>query len=165
MRIRRLSPTAAEEIEWVARKMRQTLAEVVDNQDGASLYSIQWLRNRVNEHLAPSFGAVFVAQDDATGLLQGHVIAREDVEEDLGEVGLMSTIFVEPEVRREGLGRKLVETALAWMKERGATLAVTKTAASNSGLIKLLESLGFSIDLQVDSMVRLSRPIGDEKSS
>ena len=63
-RIRPLDPTRADEVDLVATRMRATLVEVVDPVEGHTLYTMDWLRQRVRWHLDPGAcdGQVFVAE-------------------------------------------------------------------------------------------------------
>ena len=75
MIIRPIDPQSAREIELVASRMRATLMEVLDPARGEAMYTIEWLDDRVRQHLdGRHVGAVFVAEDD--GEIVGHTIVR-----------------------------------------------------------------------------------------
>src|SRR5437762_9348922 len=53
-RIRPVDPTSESELELAARRMRLTLNEVLGEEAGTALYSMEWLRQRVLWHLNPA---------------------------------------------------------------------------------------------------------------
>ncbi len=120
--------------------MRSTLIEVEGEQVGHSLYSMDWLRDRVKWHLDNSgvTTAVLLAIDE-NSLIVGHTIVRKEIEEN-GEVsGLISTTYVLPEFRRHGIAEKLLFSGENWMKQNKLDIAATWTSSSNNKLIKLYE--------------------------
>lgn len=63
-----------------------------------------------------------------------------DVEEDRGSIGL---IAVATDAQGSGVGTRLVEGALHWFHERGATAISVETQASNDHASKLYRATGF----------------------
>lgn len=115
--IRPIAPGSDEEIAWVASRMRATLVEVLGKDRGGTMYTHEWLCERVRFHLDSDRcdGAVFVADGEG---LRGHTIVRRETWEDGSTFGLFSTFWVEPESRRSGLGALLVATGEGWMRSR-----------------------------------------------
>lgn len=107
--LRPLNPASAEEVELVAQRMRQTLVEVLGEEAGIALYSMDWLRARLLWHLDQDqcTGEVFVIQEDE-GPVLGHAIVRLEKDSEGVAIGLISTIFVTPESRRRGLATQLL---------------------------------------------------------
>jgi ribosomal protein S18 acetylase RimI-like enzyme len=60
-----------------------------------------------------------------------------------GPAGVLHDVIVDPEHRRRGIGRLLVEAALAYLKSRGAPRVVLSTAVQNEPAQQLFASLGF----------------------
>jgi ribosomal protein S18 acetylase RimI-like enzyme len=60
-----------------------------------------------------------------------------------GPAGVVHDIIVDPERREGGVGRKLLEAALAALAERGAPRVVLHTAAKNATAQRLFEAAGF----------------------
>ncbi len=60
-----------------------------------------------------------------------------------GEWAGVAAVEVVPERRRKGLGRRIVDTALAWATERGADKAYLQTMRDNSAALALYEPYGF----------------------
>lgn len=57
--------------------------------------------------------------------------------------GHITTVAVEPDHRRHGIGRKLVVELLSRGKERGIVCSTLEVRASNDAAIRLYEQLGF----------------------
>ena len=55
----------------------------------------------------------------------------------------VTTVTVKPDRRREGVGRRLVETLLDEARQRGAVCATLEVRAGNEAAIGLYESFGF----------------------
>lgn len=109
LRIRVLDPDAREETALVAKRMRQTLMEVLGDERGRQLYELDWLENRVRQHLDPNelAGQVFLSEDD-DDTITGHTMVRLDKDAVGNSIGLFSTIFVLPGHRKAGVGRALI---------------------------------------------------------
>lgn len=146
--------------------MRLTLMEVLGDEAGAALYTLDWLRERVRFHLDPQqcLAAVYVAESDA-GEIIGQSIVRVEPARPLAtgpapeEYGLMVTIYVVPEARRAGAAERLVDQAEAWMRKHGLERAATNTGQHNQKLIRLFEKRGYTISLHTKDMVQLARAL------
>ena len=60
-----------------------------------------------------------------------------------GEWAGVAAVEVVPERRREGLARRIVDTALAWAVERGADKAYLQTMRDNTAALALYAPYGF----------------------
>lgn len=160
--IRPLDPTRYDELLLVALRMRQTLVSVLGQQRGLSLYSMEWLTDRVRWHLDPTktTAVVLIAEDDTEGML-GHAIARIEHDQQGNPFGYFSTIFVEPASRRRRVASALVERVLSWFALRKLPRAVYNTASHNHKVIGLLKQHGFDIGLSEGEMVQLTKPLVD----
>jgi len=158
MLLRPLSLTDTAAIDLVAERMRATLIEVEGEDAGGTMYSMDWLRDRVRWHL------------DADGHIVGHTIYR--IESDAGALGaapfgLISTTYVVPEARRLGVAQRLLTHAEAWFRERRVPLACTWTSETNSPLIGLYARNGYveaergPNQLTQTMMVRLAKPLAE----
>jgi GNAT superfamily N-acetyltransferase len=157
-RIVALSSASAQEIALVAQRMRETLVEVLGEARGTSMYTMEWLEERVRFHLGCEDRAVFLAED-SDGHVTGHTIVRIDRDEAGGAIGLFSTTYVEPRSRRMGIAKALLARGEAWMVDRGMTIAVTYTADSNAKLIAHYLGQGYALRRTTSEMVALSRPL------
>src|SRR4029079_19118147 len=101
-----IDPNSKGEIELVAARMRQTLVEVLGEETGGSMYSMEWLIDRVKFHLDPAkcVGVVYVAEDES-GIV-GHTIVRLEDDDKFGAIGLFSTTYVIPDARRQGFAEQ-----------------------------------------------------------
>jgi ribosomal protein S18 acetylase RimI-like enzyme len=88
--------------------------------------------------------AVFVAEQD--GAVVGYVYAGMEPlswKELRDEAGFIHDIVVDERARRTGVARRLLETAIDWLRERGARRVMLWTAQPNIGAQRLFEALGF----------------------
>jgi ribosomal protein S18 acetylase RimI-like enzyme len=166
MRIRAARASSDREIDLIASRMRLTLIEVLGEEAGTAMYSMDWLRDRVRFHLDPqrSTAAVLLAESDASEILGQSIVRieparQQGAEPRADEYGLMSTIYVVPEARRMGVAERLVEQVEAWIRERGLDRAATNTGKHNQKLICLFEKRGYEVTLRTEDMVQLSRKI------
>lgn len=164
-----LADTAA--IDLVAERMRATLIEVEGEDTGGTMYSMDWLRDRVRWHLDGRTAEVVVAED-ATGGIVGHTIYRIESDADAphdasatAPFGLISTTYVVPEARRLGVAQQLLAHAEAWFLARRVPLACTWTSEINRPLIGLYARNGYveaergPNQLTQTMMVRLARSL------
>jgi GNAT superfamily N-acetyltransferase len=166
--IREIDPASDAEIDLVAQRMRETLIEVEGEETGTSLYSMDWLKNRVRWHLDSSqcAGKIFLAVN-AERQIVGHTIVRVEPKDDGRSEGLFATTFVEPESRRHAVASELLQCGENWMLEMGMREAVTWTSADNVKLINLYEKHGYAIvaqythDLTKTPMVKVAKPLND----
>ncbi len=164
MQLRALTLDDTAAIDLVAQRMRATLVEVEGEQAGGSMYSMDWLRDRVRWHLDGRAAEVVVAEDPA-GAISGHTIYR--IETGAGDTpfGLVSTTYVVPEARRLGVAQQLLERAESWFRARGLPQCCTWTSSTNTPLIALYKRNGFAEaerapnELTQTLMVRLAKPL------
>ena len=73
-----------------------------------------------------------------------------------GPAGVLHDVIVDPALRRRGVGRLLVDAALAYLKSRGAPRVVLSTAVQNERAQQLFASLGFR-----RTMIEMTREMDD----
>ena len=73
-----------------------------------------------------------------------------------GPAGVLQDLIVDPERRGRGLGRRLLEAALAHLASRGAPRVVLSAAARNGPAQRLFESAGFR-----PTMIEMTRELDD----
>src|SRR6476646_4876661 len=91
----------------------------------------------------PSVG-VFVAEDD--GEVIGYTysgLEGRDYMSLRGPAGVLYDIVVDPEHRRSGVGRALLDATVASLKTRGAPMVVLSTAERNEPAQRLFAGAGF----------------------
>ena len=86
--------------------------------------------------LKPPVGSVLL------GKQAGNVVAGAAVAFD-GHQGWIYAVWVEPEVRRQGLGRLIVSEAEAWLRKRGAETVHLQIRYSNLAVLGFCEKLGY----------------------
>lgn len=156
--IREIDPSSADEISLVASRMRQTLVEVLGEEKGTALYTMEWLLDRVRWHLdsKQTTAKIFLAEA-GKGRVSAHAIAR--LERDAGghSYGYFSTIFVAPEVRNQGVASSLIFHVESWLKSMRMPKIVYNTAENHFKLIRLFERHGFQITHRENEMVQLTK--------
>lgn len=75
---------------------------------------------------------------EKNGEVAGYIVARQ-----VNYSGHVLAVAVDPRYRRTGIGRKLVESVIKKLGERGAKYMWLEVRASNSAAIKFYEKLGF----------------------
>jgi len=141
MQIRPLNPAEPAELDWVVHGMRATLVEVEGEAQGAALYSMDWLRERARWHLEHPERSVLLAQQ-VGGEILGHTILRRE-DDAAGALGLISTTYVAPAARRQGVAQGLLQAGEAWFRARGLPRSATWTSATNTPLIALYQRHGY----------------------
>jgi ribosomal protein S18 acetylase RimI-like enzyme len=84
----------------------------------------------------PPLGSVLI------GKQAGNVVAGAAVAFD-GHQGWIYAVWVEPEVRQQGLGRLIVSEAEAWLLKRGAETVQLQIRYSNLAVLRFFEKLGY----------------------
>ena len=73
-----------------------------------------------------------------------------------GPAGVLHDIIVDPEYRNQGVGTRLLDASLAFLRSHGAPRVVLTTADRNAPALKLFESTGFR-----RTMVEMTRELND----
>ena len=100
---------------------------------------------------------VFVADED--GAIKGYVYAALEPlswKELRGPAGFIHDVAVTEEARRLGVGKKLMQVAMEWLRERRAPRVILWTAASNENAQALFRRLGFR-DTMIEMTLELER--------
>jgi ribosomal protein S18 acetylase RimI-like enzyme len=99
----------------------------------------KWRKSRhVDEDVAANPGGVFVAESD--GRVVGYISTRIDREAGKGRI---PNLAVAEEARNQGLGRRLIEHALDYLRKEGLAYAVIETMAQNPVGNHLYPACGF----------------------
>ena len=162
VRVRPLDPKHEHEVTLVARRMRETLIEVLGPERGASMYTLEWLEERVRSHLRPEVytAQVLMAEDEHGGIV-GHTMVRLEEDADGETLGLVATTYVLPQARRAGVAEALLAAGEAWLIAKGASRLATNTSQTNWPLIRMYEKHGYTITFRAPElqMVQLSRAV------
>lgn len=98
---------------------------------------------------------LFVAEMD--GAVAGYVYAALEPlswKELRGPAGFIHDVVVVENARRRGVGAKLIEAAIVWLREHGAPRVILWTAAPNDGAQALFHRLGFR-----DTMIEMTKEL------
>jgi ribosomal protein S18 acetylase RimI-like enzyme len=76
-----------------------------------------------------------------------------------GPAGVLHDIIVDPEHRGRGVGRLLLDAALAFLSSRGVPRVVLSTAEQNEGAQRLFARMGFR-----RTMIEMTRELDDPAS-
>jgi ribosomal protein S18 acetylase RimI-like enzyme len=93
------------------------------------------------DRLNGKLGIGFLAMDENTAC--GIVAGLLD-QEDTGQADLIS-MWVAPDCRRRGIGRKLVDAVLAWATARAVRVVCLMVTCDNEAAIRLYQSVGFAL--------------------
>lgn len=99
-------------------------------------FSKPWSREALKEELGNPQAVFLVAEEngEVLGYIGMHVVFGE---------GYMDNLAVFPHARRKGVGKKLVETLIAWLKQHDGLFLTLEVRLSNQAAISLYQSLGF----------------------
>jgi ribosomal protein S18 acetylase RimI-like enzyme len=96
---------------------------------------------------------VFVAEAPGSGEVVGYITTRLN---DTSRIGWIPNLAVDPTHQGKGLGRRLIEAAIAFFRERGMEVAKIETLEQNPIGQRLYPSLGFQeVARQVHYAMRL----------
>jgi ribosomal protein S18 acetylase RimI-like enzyme len=99
----------------------------------------RWRKARqIDEDLAANPAGVFVAEEN--GSVIGYITTRLDREAAKGRI---PNLAVDAAARGKGLGRRLIEHAVAYLRREGMAFAMIETMASNEVGNHLYPSCGF----------------------
>ena len=92
-----------------------------------------------DEHYAPPHGAFWVVRDEA-----GRVVGSVGVDRVDANTAEIHRLYLDAQLRGRGLGRALVETALAWARERTLARMVLWSDTRFTQSHRLYERMGFA---------------------
>ena len=112
----------------------------------------------LGSQLAKEDAAVLVAEED--GQVIGYAYATVEDYDYMslrGPAGVLQDIIVDPACRGRGVGRLLLDAALAFLRTRGAPRVVLSTADRNEAAQRLFAGMGFR-----RTMIEMTRELDDE---
>ena len=105
----------------------------------AASFTEPWTREMFQAELVPGISLVLVARSEDEAVL-GYVCGS--IVEGTFHI---SNVAVDPRVRRQGVGKTLVRSALAQASRQGAASATLEVRASNRTAQALYQEFGFSV--------------------
>lgn len=99
-------------------------------------FSEAWSENLISSGLGSRLDTYFVYE--ASGEVKGYAVLRI-----LGDEGELQRIAVSPDMRRQGIARKLMDAMTALSRRRCVTAIALEVRESNVGARNLYESYGF----------------------
>ena len=130
------------------------LVEVLAAQQPTSSYPMRWPLPFPIEEFVVRQGELAAWTALADGRPVGHVAVQEASDELFGphwerghdlpvdRLGVMSTLFVDPTLRGAGLGRRLHDVSVGWLREQGRGPCLD-VAPVHAGALRLYEALGW----------------------
>jgi ribosomal protein S18 acetylase RimI-like enzyme len=100
---------------------------------------------RIGGKLADPRQRAFVVED-AAGRVAGFVMAGAARDEDAAGLGEVQAIYLDPAARGRGLGRALMDAALAELAGAGLTTVVLWVLTANAAARRFYERAGFRLD-------------------
>ena len=100
----------------------------------------EWWRELIASAADHPHGLLLVAEADSDPV--GMMFGRLD---DAGEVLDVGAMWVDPELRRKGIGRGLLDAALDWARAAGASKAELWVTAGNDAAKQLYETAAFAL--------------------
>jgi [ribosomal protein S18]-alanine N-acetyltransferase len=100
--------------------------------------SAPWSERSFRNELEHAHGAFF------TAIAEGRVVGYAGVWFVIDEAHI-TTVAVDPELRRKGIGKRLMHALLEAAKRHGMTCSTLEVRASNEGAIRLYEDLGYVV--------------------
>ncbi|QPC42080.1 GNAT family acetyltransferase [Kaustia mangrovi] len=92
--------------------------------------------------------------DILLGILDGRIAASVMVGHD-GHRGIVYYVAVDPDHRRKGLGRQVMQAAEAWLVERGVWKLNLVVRPENEGVRSFYEQLGYEVEPRLNMARRL----------
>lgn len=99
----------------------------------------------VRRHMSKSASVVLVAEhrDAILGYMLGGKGQRSPIYA-VGEVGMIFDLVVQPDLRRAGIGRALVDAAMDWFEERGLEHVQVNFSTLNPSAAQFWPAMGFA---------------------
>jgi GNAT superfamily N-acetyltransferase len=149
MRIEPYTPNHLDAVVQLSLRAWAPVFESIQNAIDADLYcafySDNWRisqQKAVEDVCAADSTTVWVALDGNAVL--GFIAVKLDLEDSMGEIYMVA---VDPGVQGQGIGSKLIEFALNWMKQAGMTVAMVETGGDpgHAPARRTYEKLGFRL--------------------
>lgn len=117
--------------------------------DGRPAYTVRSVAPYVKRYGPEVYDAEpYIAREDHAAWLayvDGHLAGQILVREHWNRFAIVWDIAVNPPFRRLGVGRRLMEQAIRWARERSLPGVTLETQSINAGACRLYEACGFRL--------------------
>jgi ribosomal protein S18 acetylase RimI-like enzyme len=103
---------------------------------------------------------IFVWEVD--GRLLGMARVGSDGRPKTGHIGMITGVFVHPEARGQGVGKRLIRACLEWAKAQDLARVTLSVAAVNTAAIRVYMACGFSVYGVDPDVIRIGSDSYDE---
>jgi len=133
--------------EYAGEEQLQGIIDLI-SLDLSEPYSIFTYRYFINNWPNLCFNAIAKDRNDpaAPPKIVGTIVCKQDRHRSGALRGYIAMLAVSGSMRKRGMGRQLVKLAVCAMRDSGADEAVLETEVTNTGAMRLYESLGFVRD-------------------
>lgn len=128
---------------------RRDAAWLDDMRTLGTLKPLVWLLDHVNAAIGPLLHG-FVWFED------GELVGNVTLSRVSAQTWLISNMAVHPQSRRHGIGRKLMEASVDWVRGRGARRITLEVRDGNTAAQSLYESFGFAVS-RITAGMKLAR--------
>lgn len=160
MQIRTWRPADTEELKRITIEAFQSVSIDYHIQQKFGPLGNDWSVRKarhIDEDIAANPDGVFVAEED--GVILGYITVRLDRESGLGRI---PNLAVKAGLRGRGLGKRLMEHALDYLRAQGMTHAKIETLANNEIGSRFYPQMGFQeIVRQIHYVADLGRKEAD----
>ena len=131
-----------EEITYIQYPGEEYLQGIIDliSLDLSEPYSIFTYRYFINNWPQLTYLALM------GGKVVGTIVCKQDTHRSGSLRGYIAMLAVRKDIRKRGMGRRLVQLAVCGMRDGGCDEAVLETEMTNTGALRLYEGLGFVRD-------------------
>jgi GNAT superfamily N-acetyltransferase len=150
--LRTLGELDSDEIDVLVQRSRQTMLETIPELGGSEErarvlvpnFDADAMRGMYLRDLKRTETHRFVLAELAERVV-GHAVFFVRPADPDGALGYLFTIYVCPEQRRAGIAGQLLDHAVSWLEETGATRVVAHTHVTNTPFVHLAESRYFCV--------------------
>lgn len=149
--IREIDKRSPVELELVTRRCMTTVLETIPDFQGSEEnararignFSFGQMSKMIEQDFSDPSKKIMVAE--ARGEIVGQALFSIKVDNDGKKYGFFYSRYITPNFRRQGIASALMEYALKWFSDNGATYAVGQTHLTNTNLQNLFVKFGFEM--------------------
>ena len=151
--VRPINKQSPEELDLVTSRSMETVLETIPEFDKNPEKALNVFTNFTHDQMSAMFQSVFdnpdheilVAEDLESGSLLGHTIFSVKTDDEGIRYGFGFSMYVDPQARRRGVGKSLLDAQEAWWSKKSISYALGQTHIENKKLQSLFTRQGFKI--------------------